>query len=169
MTASHPTSTAPKHDAPFRLLLAWAALLAVGVLATLLAGQVLSWLGTEHGWGFAAALGPAVSAMGMVSLLPVGLLGPRGLMPAVWGYFAGGGLRLAACLGAGWWAVGHWHWPGRPVAIVLAVVYLPLLLAEAALVGRYLWQKDQGAALKRPAMHSDDHRSRPGAHGEAAL
>lgn len=110
----------------------------------------------------------AVVASGMLSLLPVGLLGSRGLMPAVWGYFAGSGVRLAACLGAGWWAVSRWHWPGQPVAIVLAVVYLPLLLAEAALVGRYLWQKDQAAVLQHATMTNQSGPSQSGAHSEAA-
>jgi hypothetical protein len=96
---------------------------------------------------FAAAVGWASALAG---LAPVVIAGRRGLMWTVYGYFVGMGLRLALCFGASMVAV-HGGWlPGRPTALALAVFYLPLLLVEVGMVGRYLWQKDLPGAQGRP-------------------
>lgn len=94
--------------------------------------------------------GAAVWGASLVGIAPVALLGQQGVMATVWGYFIGMGIRLALCLGLYLAVVSRGLLPGQPVATTLAVMYVPLLFVEVALVGRYLWAKDfldTGAAM----------------------
>jgi len=78
----------------------------------------------------------------VVGVLPVSVTGPSGVMPTVWGYFIGMGLRGSVCFGALVWARWHGRWPVEPLSVAVAATYVPLLFVEAAIVGRYLWTKD---------------------------
>ncbi|MCC7193708.1 MAG: hypothetical protein IT444_13110 [Phycisphaeraceae bacterium] len=78
----------------------------------------------------------------ILSILPVGMLGPLGVMPTVYGYFLGGAARVVICLIMGVVLVKAALLPVGPVMVTLAAMYLPLLFVEAALVGLYLWKKD---------------------------
>jgi hypothetical protein len=84
----------------------------------------------------------AVWVAALLGIVPIAILGPRGVMPAVCAYFIGTGLRLVLVMGLAMVAVHSGSLPGRPMAIVLSAFYLPLLAIEVGLVGRYLWQKD---------------------------
>ena len=86
--------------------------------------------------------GGVVWIASLLGMTPVALLGRRGVMPTVYGYFLGMGVRLVLVMGAAMALVHSGRLPGRPMALVLAIFYLPLLLAEVSLVGRYLWHKD---------------------------
>ena len=90
----------------------------------------------------------------LLGVLPVAILGHRGLMPAVWGYFIGMALRFPLSFAFYLIAVIAWRWPGNPVVFALALSYIPLLFVEVGIVGRYIWQKD-GAI---------DHAAPSGAH-----
>jgi hypothetical protein len=99
--------------------------------------------------GGSAAIGPAVAAAvlvvwvtGALSLIPVAILGPHGVLATVKGYFAGMMVRLPVCLIAALLLHRLAHLPVRPLQIGLAVSYLPLLGVEVGFVARYLWQKD---------------------------
>lgn len=84
----------------------------------------------------------SVWLLAMVGLAPVAMLGHRGVMPTVAGYFVGMFVRLIGCLG-GFLLVMAWtDLPTTPIVSTLAATYLPLLVVEAAIVGRYLWRKD---------------------------
>ncbi|MBI1337489.1 MAG: hypothetical protein GC164_11060 [Phycisphaera sp.] len=78
----------------------------------------------------------------LLALLPVYLLGPMGVMPTVAGYFMGMGLRMVLCLGSFLVARYTTKLPMQPIALTMAVMYVPLLFVEVSLVGRYLWAKD---------------------------
>jgi hypothetical protein len=102
--------------------------------------------------------GGTVWAAAILGILPIAVLGPRGVMPAVCGYFIGTGVRLILVMALAMAAV-HSGWlPGRPMAMVLSVFYLPLLGIEVSLVGRYLWQKD---FVKRQGAGSPDGGEHP--------
>ena len=82
-------------------------------------------------------------ASAVAGVLPVGVLGPSGVMPTVWGYFMGMGLRGSACFAAlGWTKWQGGPWPIEPLSVAVVATYVPLLFVEAAIVGRYLWAKD---------------------------
>lgn len=84
-----------------------------------------------------------VWASALAAVVPVSLLGPRGLMPAVWAYFGGAALRIVICLVAAVACVLAARLPAACVAVSLVAVYLPLLFIEAGMVGRYVWLKDR--------------------------
>lgn len=86
--------------------------------------------------------GVAVWAASIVGVIPVALLGKQGVMATVAGYFVGTGIRLALCLGLCMAVVSRDLLPVGPMAVVLVMMYVPLLFVETALVGRYLWAKD---------------------------
>jgi len=89
--------------------------------------------------GLAVAVVWAASVLGV---LPMGVLGPRGVMPTVCGYFFGTGLRLVICFGLFLFVRSKDLFPIEPMAVALVLTYLPLLFIETAVVGRYLWNKD---------------------------
>ncbi len=93
----------------------------------------------------------------LVGLVPVALLGPRGVLPTVTGYFLGMGIRMGACLGAGLLGVYIGGLPAKPVGIALTVFYLPLLLVEVGMVGRYLSHKDAPSASSMPTRAKETH------------
>lgn len=90
----------------------------------------------------ACLAGAVVWGASLVGVTPVALLGKRGVMATAAGYFVGMGIRLPACLGLYMVVSSRGLWPAGPVALVLGLMYAPLLFVEAALVGRYLWAKD---------------------------
>ncbi len=84
----------------------------------------------------------------MLSLLPLFMLAPRGLMPTVTGYFIGSGVRLLLCLGAAVYLCLFNQQPALPTGLAMVAVYVPLLFVESALVGRYLIQLDKSPKPK---------------------
>jgi hypothetical protein len=122
----------------------------VTVLLTVAAGLLLAaaWIIVGKLSGGDAYRGPVLFAVlsvwlaMVVGVLPVHVFGPRGVDPTIVGYFSGMLGRLIVCVLAGWLAVVWLGMPLTAVSLAMAGVYLPLLMIEAALVGRYLWQKD---------------------------
>jgi hypothetical protein len=120
--------------------------LALGLTACLSGGAV--WAVYSLGLGRPAvapmivATAAGVFALSLLGLLPVVLLGPRGVMPTVAGYFVGMFIRLPAALGAYLWVELAGTIPADPVLHTLAPTYVLLLFVEVAFVGRYLWAKD---------------------------
>lgn len=88
---------------------------------------------------FAAGL---VWGTAMLGLLPLAIVGRAGVMPVVYAYFIGMAIRMPLCLLATIAAVNMGYLPSKPVFAALGVFYLPILLAEAGLVGSHLWRKD---------------------------
>ena len=91
----------------------------------------------------------AICAMAMVAwassiigLMPVIVLGPKGVRPTVVGYFIGAGARVLICIVAAVVLIKAIHLPAEAVMITLVVMYLPMLFLESTCVCRYLWQKD---------------------------
>lgn len=128
----------------FAFLPAAAALTAVAVLTGGLAHWAVPSLVHDE-----QAASPAVWPMvtlgwvtAMVSLLPVALLGPLGVMATVVGWFVGTAARVVITLGLAWWLVRQMDLSSEAATWALMIVYLPLLFTEAGLVGRYLWMKD---------------------------
>ena len=87
-------------------------------------------------------IGVVVWSASILGVIPVALLGKQGVMATVGGYFTGMFIRLALCLGLCMAVVSRDLLPVGPMAVVLAMMYVPLLFVETALVGRYLWAKD---------------------------
>lgn len=79
---------------------------------------------------------------GIVGLALVGLLGPLGVLPTVYAFFAGMALRMILSVGTAMLFFHKGLVAGKPLAVSLAIAYLPALAIEAAFVARYLWQKD---------------------------
>jgi hypothetical protein len=83
-----------------------------------------------------------VGGMALLSLIPVAIVGRRGVMPTVTAWFAATLVRLPGCLILAAVAVRSEWLPGPAMVAALGVFYVPLLLIEAGFVGRYLWRKD---------------------------
>jgi hypothetical protein len=119
-------------------------------LLTVAAGVILAagWItvgGLSDGQAYRGSVvfaGLSVWLAMLVGLLPVHVFGPRGVDPTIAGYFSGMFGRVIVCVLAGWLGVVWLDMPLAAVSLSMASVYLPLLMIEAALVGRYLWQKD---------------------------
>ena len=109
-----------------------------------------------------SAMAGVVTFSLVLSILPVGVLGRLGVMPTVYAYFLGAAARFVICLAAGFLLVKAQGLPAVPVMLTLAIMYLPLLFIESALVGRYLWKKD---ALGKPA--ADASNAPPASSGAA--
>lgn len=119
--------------------------LLTGVAVLLLAGGVVvTRFIAPSDAGFDAMLfaGIVVWLASVLGVIPVAIVGQRGVMPAVYASFIGMGLRLALTFAAAIAAVRAGRLEGLHVAVWLAVFYLPLLAVEITLVGRYLWHKD---------------------------
>ncbi len=84
----------------------------------------------------------------MLSLVPLFILAPRGVMPTVTGYFIGSGIRLVLCLGAAVYLCMFRDQPAIPTGLSMVTVYVPLLFVESGLVGRYLMQLDKSPKRK---------------------
>lgn len=126
-------------------------------VAALTCAAVVVWLGARPVVGFLAQpdarLSDTVLIMtliawltSIVGLLPVLLLGPLGVLPTVWGYFAGAGLRVVLCLISWYYAVSVFGLPSDSTGLALVAAYVPLLFVEVGFVAHYLWQKDLAAA-----------------------
>jgi len=88
------------------------------------------------------AMAGAVWSSLLVSVGLVAMAGPFGARATVMASFGASAFRMLFCLAAGWVGVLLMGWPGRTVGLALGVLYVPLMLLEVALVGRYLWAKD---------------------------
>ncbi len=77
----------------------------------------------------------------LLGLAPVVVAMPTGMMPMVYGYFLGAGLRVGLGLLAVVVGVKVLAMPAGPVAVTLLAVYLPLLWIESSLIGRQLWRR----------------------------
>jgi len=86
--------------------------------------------------------GTVVWGASILGMIPVALLGKQGVMATVGGYFTGMGIRLALCLGLYMVVASRDSLRAEPVAVVLVMMYVPLLFVETALVAKYLWAKD---------------------------
>jgi hypothetical protein len=128
----------------FPLIKTLGTLLAVALALAGVSAAVIPWA-----FGFPAGALPGVLAMAgvvtfslLLSVLPVGMLGPLGVLATVYGYFAGAAARFVICILAGFLLVKVQGLPAGPVMITMPVMYLPLMMIETAMVGRYLWKKD---------------------------
>lgn len=118
-------------------------------LAAILCLMATAWLvGTVYGRTpdvvpVACAAAALVWSSLILAVVPVAVLGPAGVLPAVWGYFIGSALRLLICL-VSFGLLTKWTGllPGKPMAIAMVMMYVPLLFVEATLIGRYVWAKD---------------------------
>ena len=91
------------------------------------------------------AMAAVVWAASLVAVVPVALLDRRGGAGTVTGYFIGAAIRIAVCLAAALVGVLACDLPAGPVLLTLAVVYVPLLWLESALVARGMWRRAAGA------------------------
>lgn len=126
------------------MLAALGALLATAaVLYGVLAWAIPAVYGRESGApaGVGAMAGVVTFSL-VLSVLPVGVLGRLGVMPTVYAYFLGAAARFVICIAGGFLLVKAQGLPAAPVMLTLAIMYVPLLFIESALVGRYLWKKD---------------------------
>lgn len=81
----------------------------------------------------------------VLSAIPLFLRAHRGVMATVSAYFIGSGIRLVLCLGAAVYLCLFRNQPAIPTGLTMVMLYVPLLLLESALVGRYLFQLDRSA------------------------
>ncbi len=128
------------------------------VTGSALALAAIAWFLTPAFVGDREAAHTAVVACGLIiwlltviTLLPVGLVGSRGVMPTVYAWFGGMAVRLPAALVASIAMQRFYELPVNAVFASLAVYYLPLVMIEAGLVGRYLWRKDALKGGSEPA------------------
>ena len=133
--------TALSRQDAFPLLPAALALAGASLLG--LSGLYLAaaWLASPDAGRAVLLTGGVVSLAALLGLGPVALLGPAGVMPTAAGHFAGAVVRFIAGLAALVLGLGQLHLPAAGLVLGLTI-YLPLLLIETALVGRYLWRKD---------------------------
>ncbi len=75
----------------------------------------------------------------ILGLLPVAVGYRLGVMGTAYGYFIGAGIRVLICILATVMALRS-DWAIRAWLTTLMGLYLPLLMLEAGLVGRYLWK-----------------------------
>lgn len=122
-------------------------IVALTVVTSMLAGAV--WLGFPSLFGETPRLHLLVGGVfgvvwitGVAGLALVALLGPLGPMTTISAYFGGMALRLALTMGLAMLLFHKGLVEGRPLAVCLAIAYLPALAIEVAFVARYLWLKD---------------------------
>ncbi len=122
------------------------------VLLTGVAGVVYaaSWAIVTYWFSDVHGAQPAVSVMAAVvwassllGVLPVVVLGPRGVLPTVVGYFVGAGIRIVLCLAAAVIAAKGYGLPLAVTMVSMVAMYQPLLFVETACVGVYLRRKDR--------------------------
>lgn len=80
---------------------------------------------------------------GVVSLVPLWLGLAWGIQGAVAGYFVGMGLRLFVVLAGALLLVQVGDYPAAPTFVLAVPLYLALLGAESASLGRLLWRADR--------------------------
>lgn len=84
-----------------------------------------------------------VSWLGAVlGLVPIAYLGPRGVMPAIHGWYAGMALRLAVCVVGVLFGLYAFGLALEPMLLGIAGYYILMLFIEAGIVSKYLWNKD---------------------------
>lgn len=87
----------------------------------------------------------------VLALLLVGMVASRGVMPIVAAHFSGMAVRLVLCLASVVWAVRTGWLPAPLIIGTMFIFYIPLLLAEVALVGRFLWRQDEAGLDDEPS------------------
>jgi len=83
----------------------------------------------------------------LIGLAPVAAMRSRGDKAMTKGYFVGAGIRTSVCVAM---TVGSIQLGGLPVgpwATALMGVYIPLLFVEAAIVGRYMWRRNEAGSF----------------------
>ena len=78
----------------------------------------------------------------VLAVVPVALLGPRGVSQAIVAYMAGMIGRMLFCLAAALVAVGLLELAAAPTLLSMVAVYMVLLLVDVTLIGRYLSGED---------------------------
>ncbi len=123
-----------------------AAVCLTGLLVVLAAG---TWLilpmvmgeSTRFELMIAAAFG-SVWLTGIACLATIAVVGPLGPMPTIYAFLGGMLLRMAFTMGLAMLLFHRGMVPGTPLAVCLAIAYLPALAVEVAFVGRFLWSMD---------------------------
>ena len=135
----------------------WSSCLILSVTTLLLFG--VAWWAVTLIFGDSPSIHHAIQRAGIVvwgssilGLLPV-MAGCRlGVMGTAYGYFIGAGIRVLICILATVIALRS-DWLIRPWLTTLMGLYLPLLMLEAGLVGRYLWKLND--SRKNPSTNSN--------------
>ena len=88
----------------------------------------------------------------VLAVLPLAVVGPRGVSATIGAFMIGTGIRLPVCLILGYVLAYRFSMPAAPLLLSMVGLYMCLLIAEVALVGRYLTQKDRltGGFSTRP-------------------
>lgn len=82
---------------------------------------------------------------GIAGLLPVSLGASGGVNRIIAGYFVGTGLRLVVCAALVGLALALLDIDLQPLLLTVTGFYVPLVLVEAGMIGRYLWRLDETA------------------------
>lgn len=83
-------------------------------------------------------MGAIVWLSALLGVMPVAVYGPRGLMPALFAYYAGAGVRILLCLAAVVVLIKRLAMPAGPVVVTLMTTYLLLLFVEVKQVMRFI-------------------------------
>ncbi len=127
----------------FPLFTTLAALLGASVILFVLAWTVFPTVTDEPATRSCILFaGILVSVISMLTMIPVAILGPMGLMPTMYGVFGSMAVRMGICLGGAIYANRVLEMPRVVLVASLMWFYLPLMLIEMASIGRYVWQKD---------------------------
>ena len=137
-------SRTPSPVGRFPLVIVVGSLTGVSLVGIGLLNWLVPMLFTDGDGARQAVLVGALTAYGVtvISLVPVALRVPQGVMAIVGAYFAGAGLRLIGCIAAIVVAVVGWQLPPGPLVLGLSL-YVPLLFIETGFIGRYLWRQDE--------------------------
>ena len=114
-----------------------AAAAALTGLGVILVPQLFDGAGTQT----IVVAGALAGGLGVLSMAVVGVTAPFGMKPLASAYFLSMGVRMIGCFAAAHLFI-HLGWiaSGKPLAASLALVYLPMLLIEVAILARYLRQ-----------------------------
>ena len=129
---------------PFPTRTAVVLLSVVAILCTVAVLSATSLLGHRTVQTTGLVVGTAASVW-LLALGPLVVLSPCGLMPTVAAYFIGMFVRMVGALGGFLAVTVLARLPSGPILVTLVATYLPLLFAEVAIMGRYLWRLDAGA------------------------
>ena len=95
-------------------------------------------------------MGCVVWLSGLISVLPVAMMGHFGVMQAMKAYLGGAVARVMIILAAVVVGVAVMKLPKMPLVVTLMTMYLPLLFTETALVVRYIKKNDLPASSNLP-------------------
>ena len=116
-----------------------AAAAATGASAFAIVAQTVEIASARSGVLFAVVV---VWVTSLLAVVPVALVGRRGVTATMVAYFAGMAGRMMICLAAALVAVMVLELPATPTLLSMAAAYMVLLLVEVAFVGRHLTGKD---------------------------